>query len=351
MQEQIQLNGKIYKANNVDEFIQQPLQVDTWQYAIYSFLKQWFDSSTTITVQTSGSTGQPKAIQLSKTAMRHSAQLTNNYFELQPDSTALLCMPASYIAGKMMLVRALVGGYNLLAVEPCANPFLHLKQIIHFTAITAYQFSHAINSINSNTIKNILIGGSSINYQTQELINTLAVNCYESYGMTETCSHIAIRPLNGPKKSAYFHTLAGIKIRNNEQGCLCIEAPHLLQAEIETNDLVEIVNPTSFKWLGRRDNIINSGGIKIQPEQVELKLASILKQPYFVSSTPDPKLGQKLILVIESQPLTAQIETELKTAFQTLLTKYEQPKEIYYLSRFCYSVTNKVLKKETLQLI
>jgi len=349
--EQILLNGRVYNFNNLDEYIHSEPKLESWNFAIYSFLKLWFDKSSTITVNTSGSTGTPKTIQLSKKAMRHSARMTNSYFGLQPECTALLCMPATFIAGRMMLVRAIVGGYNLLTVEPSANPFQNIKQDIHFTAITAYQLSHAIDTIKMLSIRHLLIGGSSVNNQTQELLQSLHTNCYESYGMTETCSHVAIRPLNGSIRSNHFHTLEGVHIRSNEQGCLCIDAPKLLKSEIQTTDLVEIINPSTFRWLGRRDQIINSGGIKINPVFVEQKLASILNVPYFISSQPDDVLGQKVILLIESEIFTSNQLAQLKTYMQATLTRYEQPKEIFLLTRFCYSETNKVLKLETLKLI
>ena len=171
---------------------------------------------------------------------------------------------------------------------------------------------------------------------------------YETYGMTETCSHIALRRFNGKERSEYFTVLGGIEIHQTKRGCLVIDAPHLLEYEIQTNDIVEIINQNSFRWLGRADSVINSGGVKIHPEQVEKKLEGIISVPYFITSLPDHLLENKVVLVIESEAFSAKQELDLKLKMQPLLQKFEFPKHIYYLPAFVYSQNNKLLRKETL---
>ena len=171
-------------------------------------------------------------------------------------------MPASYIAGKMMLVRAIVGGFNLLTVEPKANPFENLNVAIDFTAITPYQLTHSIETLHSKTIRNIIVGGGQVNAKLEALAADIPTSMYETYGMTETASHIALRRFNGPEKSDYFTVLDSVSIRQDKRKCLLIQAPHLAENELITNDIVELKGKKEFRWLGRADSVINSGGIK-----------------------------------------------------------------------------------------
>ena len=165
--------------------------------------------------------------------------------------------------------------------------------------------------------------------------------------MTETCSHIALRRFNGKEKSEYFTVLGGVEIHQTKRGCLVIDAPHLLEYEIQTTDMVEIISDNSFRWLGRADSVINSGGVKIHPEQVEKKLEGIIPTSYFITSVPDQLLENKVVLVIESEAFTAEQELDLKLKIQPMLHKFEFPKQFYFLPAFVYSENNKLLRKET----
>jgi O-succinylbenzoic acid--CoA ligase len=345
----ITLNGNSFSKNNLEELKQITDLGDSWQHAIYNFLKNWFDDSETITVHTSGSTGQPKSIQLTKSAMRNSARMTNAFFGLNSSITALLCLPANYIAGKMMLVRAIEGKFNLLTVEPKGNPFENLQQAIDFTAITPFQLQYSLEEIKKLEIKKMIVGGAKINSETEADVQQFSTAIYETYGMTETCSHIALRAVNGQNKSDYFKVLNGVSIRTNENDCLFIKAPHLLEDEIVTNDIVGLIDNERFQLKGRFDNIINSGGVKLNPELIEQKLETLISVPYFISSKPDSALGNKVILVIQSSSFTPEKEAELMETIDATLEKYERPKEIIYIPQFCYSATNKLLKAETLR--
>jgi len=348
-EQNIRLNGEIYNRQNIDELRIPNEPGDSWRNAIHHFLTNWFDDNEFITAQTSGSTGKPKSISLLKTSMENSALMTNRFFGLTPKNTALLCLPASYIAGKMMLVRALVGGFNLLTVAPAANPFEELNTTIDFTAITPYQLQHSAITLRQKTVAKIIVGGSPVTLQLQQLAETVPAELYETYGMTETCSHIALRRINGNKQSDCFTILEGVSIRQDVRGCLAIEAPHLLEVEIITNDVVELIGERSFRWLGRADSTINSGGIKIHPEQVEKKLQKLILHNFFISSLPDENFGEKVVLVIESNPYTLLNERIVKVEMESLLDKYEIPKQILYISPFIYSESKKVLRKETLE--
>ena len=344
----IRLNGTTYNRSNFEQlhFTDEPQ--DSWRNAIYHFLQNWFDDSDFILAHTSGSTGKPKSIQLLKQSMLNSARMTNQFFGLDAASVALLCLPASYIAGKMMLVRAMVSGFNLINVAPSANPFEKLPISIDFAAITPYQLFHSAESLRKASVHKIIVGGSPVTSKLEHLSENIPSELYETYGMTETCSHIALRQFNGKAKSDCFTILDGITIRQDERGCLTIKAPHLLKDEIQTNDVVELIARNSFRWLGRADSTINSGGIKIHPEQVEKKLEGIIPSGYFISSVPDEVLENKVVLVIESDTYTPQQEGALKSQLEKLLDKYELPKQIFYIPGFIYSSGNKVLRKATL---
>ena len=346
--ESIRLNGTLYNRSNFEQlhFIDEPQ--DSWRNAIYHFLQNWFDDSDFILAHTSGSTGKPKSIELLKQSMLNSARMTNQFFGLHAESVALLCLPASYIAGKMMLVRAMASGFNVITVAPSANPFENLHTFVDFTAITPYQLFHSAESLRKASVLKIIVGGSPVTSKLEHLSENIPSELYETYGMTETCSHIALRRFNGKEKSDCFTILEGVTIRQDERECLAIKAPHLLKDEIQTNDVVELIGKDSFRWLGRADSAINSGGIKIHPEQVEKKLEGIIPSSYFISSVPDEVLENKVVLIIESETYTPQQEGVLKSQLENLLGKYELPKQIFYISRFIYSSGNKVLRKATL---
>jgi O-succinylbenzoic acid--CoA ligase len=350
-QQNIKLNGVIYNRKNLDKLLLADESKDSWRVPIYHFLKNWFDDSDFILAQTSGSTGKPKELRLSKQAMMNSARMTNQFFGLNAASTALLCLPASYIAGKMMLVRAIVGGFDLITVEPVANPFENLQTEIDFTAITPYQLQHSIESLRSGLVHKIIVGGSPVTAKVEKLVATIPAELFETYGMTETCSHIALRKFNGVGKSDFFSILDGVSIRQDERECLVIKAPHLLNADIITNDMVELIGPTSFRWLGRVDSVINTGGVKIHPELVEKKLEGLIPTSYFIASILDEELDNKVVLVIESEPYTYQKIDELRVMLKNELNKFEIPKQIFFISTFVYSQSNKVLRKNTLDLV
>ena len=346
--ESILLNGIRYDSQNLDKIFCSGEFPDSFREAIYDFLQNWYDETDFILAHTSGSTGNPKSIRLSKQSMLNSARMTNSYFGLTAESVGLLCLPATYIAGKMMLVRAMASGFNLLTVEPSANPFEMLHTAIDFAAITPYQLFHSAESLQHCQIGKIIVGGAPVTATLEKLSDEIPAELYETYGMTETYSHIALRRFNGVQKSEYFTILNGVSIRLDERECLAIRAPHLIPGEIQTNDIVELKGDSSFRWLGRADSTINSGGIKIHPESVERKLEGIIPTPYFITSFPDEALENKVVLVIESEAYSPQQEDAFNAHLGEVLSKYEMPKQLLYLPRFIYSESNKVLRKETL---
>lgn len=345
----IKINGKLYSENNLHELLSDVETDDReWLTGIQDFLKAWFSQNEYIEANTSGSTGEPKSILLKKSAMVHSAGLTCSFFDLGEKTNALLCLPAHYIAGKMMLVRAMVAGFNLLVTKPVSTPFDDIKASIDFTAVTPMQLANSFQTIAMSKVRKIIVGGGQLSAKLEEQCAMLSPEIYETYGMTETCSHVALRKVNGKDKSGLFTLLPGISIRLDSRSCLAISAPYVSEEEIITNDLVEIANENQFKWLGRFDNVINTGGVKVFPESVEKKINHLFEERYFVASLPDEKTGERVILVLENEDPNLDRLQDLKKNLASVLSKFEMPKEIYCLPEFIETESGKVRRKQIL---
>ena len=267
---------------------------------IVLFLKNWFSDSKFMKVQTSGSTGTPKILDVEKDKMLNSAKMTCDFLELKEGNTALLCLPTEYISGKMMLVRAIERRMKLLIQTPSLFPLENITKEIDFCAMTPLQVHNSLDKI--HYIKKLIIGGASISESLkQQLIQkNPQTKIYETYGMSETLSHIALKSIS-PKREEYFRVLDGIKISQNQRGCLVINAPQLNNKTLITNDLIKLKNKREFKFLGRIDNIINSGGIKISPESLEDWIKKFIPNELVFIGTPDINLGEKLVLVLEGE--------------------------------------------------
>ncbi len=315
-------------------------------YENYDFLKELFSTKTNISVLTSGSTGKPKRINLSKQAMLQSADATGQFFKLPAKTTALHCLSSDYIAGKMMWVRAIHLGWHLEVVNPDSNPLLQTKANFDFAAMVPLQVQHSLSDL--YRIQKLIIGGAAISYSLEQELKNIETTCYQTYGMTETITHIAIKKLSKSKAKEYYKSLPNISLAIDKRNCLQIEAPLLINEVVLTNDIVNLISPTEFEWLGRYDNVINSGGIKLFPEQIEAKLAAFIPNPFFIGSVQDKKLGEGLVLVIESNQALPAIEKQLLKAN---LSKYEIPKEIYYLADFFLTKNAKINRIKTLDLL
>lgn len=321
---------------------------------VCDFLRNWFDENSFVEVKTSGSTGNPKIIQLQKKQMVNSAKATGDFFNLPENTTALLCLSPNYIAGKMMLVRALTLGWHLDIAEPTSNPLKNCDKIYDFSAMVSMQLHNSLADIHK--IKKLIVGGGTVSNELLLKIQDVKTEIFATYGMTETITHIAVKKLNfiaSGAKQSYYQTMPNIKISVDQRGCLMIEAPTISADKVVTNDLVELISPTEFKWLGRIDNVINSGGIKLIPEQIEEKLAGIIENRLFVAGKKDEMLGEKLILVVEESKIEkinnsskAAILSEIKDS--KLFSTYEIPKEIYFLEKFTETETNKIDRTKTL---
>lgn len=338
------LNGNYYDHNELKEVAYSLIKEgESYEKITGDFLLDWLDDKDYIEVQTSGSTGHPKIIRLSKQAMVNSCIATGNYLRLKSGDTALHCLPTNYIAGKMMLVRAMILGLDMDLVEPTSQPIFDYDKIYHFTAMLPMQLEATLAYLHN--IKIIIVGGSSVSKHLINLTKTIKSKVYATYGMTETATHIAFKPLNNKLKEPYFKVLPKVTIWQDERNCLVIDAPKVSKERIVTNDIVILHSPTEFEWLGRIDNVINSGGVKLFPEQIEEKLKGKINQQFFITSEPDDKLGARLVLILESDS-----DTLNKTVFEEL-EKFEIPKKVYAVPKFKMTSTGKIKREETFRLI
>ncbi len=336
----IKINGVFREGAQLLTYAEDTIRsadVSAWEKDIFLFIKEWLNTAETVTAHTSGSTGKPKEIILKKEAMIASASKTNVFFKLHSKSTALLCLSASYIAGKMMIVRAFVGGFNLLVREPSSRPLDTLSTNIDFVPLVPMQVHNSISDFDKLCNKNIsvIIGGGALSREIKKKLKDLPENFYETYGMTETVSHVALKKID----DEFFHAMPGVSFSTDERGCLMIEAPDIIDDNLCTNDIVYLENDKQFRWEGRFDNVINSGGVKIMPEKVESAISELFQIPIFVSPVEDIVLGEKLILMVEEKNI-ALVDLS-KISVNTELTKYEIPKEIRYVEEFPYT-NNKI---------
>lgn len=309
---------------------------------IQQFLDEWQSTDTHILVHTSGSTGKPKPLLAEKCRMEASARMTCSYLKLNEGDSALLCMPLDFIAGKMMVVRSLTCGLRLFGVEPSAHPLAvgnDYKSLVprkdmavpaqfDFIAMTPMQVYATIERDDEcdrlRRCRHLLIGGGSVSEQIEKKLKDFPNHVWSSYGMTETLSHIALRRVNGNEASDWYQPLGNVIVGTTADGCLWIEAPHIVDGRIETNDIVEMhADGCRFRVIGRKDNVICSGGIKIQAEEVERLLAESISVPHIVTKRSDEKYGETAVLLYEKGHQT---KAEIEAICRKILPRYWQPK-------------------------
>ncbi|UFH46048.1 AMP-binding protein [Flavobacterium galactosidilyticum] len=334
------LNGYHLKRNDLCRIAYSFIKEgDIYEKAMGDFILDWFDSKSYVELKTSGTTGAPKIVRIEKQAMVNSAIATGNFFDLQPGNKVLHCLPCKYIAGKMMFVRGLILGLDMDLVEPSSNPVVKSDVKYDFVAMLPMQVQNSIGKLKN--VKKLIIGGSKINNELVKELSTLKTQVFETYGMTETLTHIAAKNI----KEEVFSLLPNINIAQDERNCLVIDAPGIAAESVVTNDLIKLVGDRQFVLMGRIDNVINSGGIKLIPEQIEDKLTSKINARFFVAGMPDQVLGEKLVLVIEGE------KQNLDDAIFDDLDKYEKPKDVFFVSKFVETDNGKVKRKEILESI
>lgn len=347
----LQINGRYYNREALlgGDWLGTDQPKSNWHGSFKTFMLEWLDDKDFVIVKTSGSTGKPKQIRLFKERMVNSAKMTGQYFGFKQNDTALLCLPCDYIAGKMMIVRAFVWGMNLIPVTTQGNPLVEVNQNIDFAAMVPLQVTNVFEQSPNkfSFIKRLIIGGGKVDKQLLEKLQEINTDCYATYGMTETITHVAIKKLNKKNRSHYFEGLGNIFFSKDDRGCLVIQANHLAEKPVITNDLVQLKDTQAFEWLGRIDNVINTGGIKVFPEKIENQIADFLAQRFIITSLPDKKLENKVILLIEDTPWTKQKIKMLTDKLRSILSKFELPKEIHFLTSFIETPTKKIQRNQT----
>lgn len=322
------------------------------------FCKNWLEGQLHFEISTSGSTGTPKSIRLSRIQMEASALATKNALDLRSGMNALLCLDPMYIAGMMMLVRAMVTEMNLVVVPPVANPMEHIPDHIpiDFAAVVPYQLKTMLESPSKarlNSWGKVIVGGGAVDGDLENQLKELSCQFYATYGMTETISHVALRRLNGSHERS-FHALDGIQFSQDERGCLVIQANYLGTEAIVTNDLVDLLDDKSFNWLGRTDFVINTGGVKVVPEVVEEKLSKYLPSilgdcNFLIVGIPDKALGFQVTLLLDCARLDFNCEQQVLANLKAHLGRFECPKSILYSPGFVRTATGKIDRRASLE--
>ncbi len=313
--------------------------------SLEEFLEEWHNGRDTLLVHTSGSTGTPKPLWVEKRRMEASARITCEFLGLHEGDTALLCMPLDYIAGKMMVVRALTCGLKLVSITPSGHPLQSVTETIDFAAMVPMQVYNSLQVAEERErlmqIHHLIIGGGAVDDNLAAELADFPNYVWSTYGMTETLSHIALRRLNGPEASEWYTPFPSVSLSLTDEGCLIIDAPLVCADRLTTNDIAEIDPQGRFRILGRKDNVICSGGIKIQIEEVERLLKPHLAAPFLITKCKDKRFGEAVELLTESDNLVA-----IEKICADVLPRFWQPRRCLQVERLPLTETGKPARKE-----
>ncbi len=339
------LNGISYDHSDLKEVGYSLVKEgENYEKVIGDFLLDWLDDKPYLNVKTSGSTGISKNVLLQKQSMINSSLMTGDFFNLKPGDSALHCLPSRYIAGKMMLVRAMILGLELDMVAPSSNPAYDDQKHYDFCAMIPLQLQNSLNRLEN--IDTLIVGGASVSETVVKELSEANTKVFETYGMTETLSHIAVKRLNNSSEAeSQFKILRDVSISQDDRDCLVIKAPELTENIVVTNDIVNLISKDSFEIIGRIDNMINSGGIKLFPELIEQKLQDKIEQRFIIASEADAELGEKVILILEGDSDT------LDNSIFEELEKFEIPKKVYNLPKFIETETKKIQRHKTVEAV
>ena len=329
-QQRLLLEGKEYAPKDISRLVAEGAgNCPPALWNLYLFLNEWFDASPVITVHTSGSTGVPKGLVVRKDRMMQSARLTCEFLNLQAGDTALLCMNLRYIGAMMMVVRSLVAGLNLVVRPASGHPLSDVEVPLKFAAMVPLQVYNTLRvpaerkRLEHTDI--LIIGGGAVDDSLEAELKTIPIAAYSTYGMTETLSHIALRRLNGEAASKCYYPFPSVELSLSAENTLIVKAPLICDDVLQTNDIACLCSDGGFTIAGRKDNVINSGGIKIQAEEMENRLQPFIPVPFAVTAVPDPRLGQALTLLIAGKPDIKELENKLQAVLET----YYRPKHIF----------------------
>ena len=354
------LNGREFTYAAIREYpAQLDVPVNGYEAKVLDFVRQWLNGTQEFGLTTSGSTGPPQPITLRRRQLEASAARTSDFFDLGPGDRALVCLNCEYIGGMMMLVRGLERNLHLTVVEPQGNPLdlVPAEAGFDFAAFVPLQLRALLTANQTprlNAMKAVLVGGATVDAALTTAIQGLRAPIYHTYGMTETCSHVALRRLNGPEATTAYRVLGGIAAGQDERGCLTLRGDVTDDQLVVTNDQVNLLDAHTFEWLGRADFVINSGGVKVPAEKVELVLDVALAEigesrRCFVAGQPDERLGQAVTAFIEGSPLSEELEKQLQAVLAERLGRYEQPKQLRYVPQFVATANGKLDRTATLR--
>ncbi len=314
------------------------------------FVSDGQSDSPTVVVHTGGSAGKPEPMLVEKRRMEASARITCGFLGLRAGDTALLCMPLDFIAGKMVVVRSLVWGLRLVAVEPSGHPLKGLTESPTFAAMVPMQVYNSLKVEEERRllrdIKHLIIGGGAVNSDMAEELRGFPNAVWSTYGMTETLSHIALRRLSGAEASEWYEPFDGVGVTTSADGCLVIDAPAVCAQPLVTNDIAEIApDGRRFRIRGRRDNVVCSGGLKLQIEEMEARLQPHLNVPYMISKRPDDKFGEAVVLLAVTDDMESVCEVCRKH-----MPRYEQPRYFLAVSELPMTSTGKPARAEAMKL-
>ena len=316
---------------------------------VEEFLAQWNDTSDVIEVHTSGSTGKPKRLLVEKQRMVNSARITCDFLGLKEGDSALLCMPLDYIAGKMVVVRSLVSHLHLISVTPSSHPLKDVTQPIDFAAMVPLQVYSSLQEPAERerlmSIRHLIIGGGAIDDSLESQLQQFPNAVWSTYGMTETLSHIALRRISGENSSLWYSPLDGVDVSLSSDSCLEIYAPQVNPEKLHTNDIAELRTlpdgSKEFRILGRKDNVIDSGGIKIQAEEVERLLRPHLSCGFIITKVADARLGEAVTILIESDDAYLAL-----SICKHVLPKHWVPRHVLPISHIPLTETGKPARAE-----
>ncbi|GAB3238356.1 AMP-binding protein [Hymenobacter seoulensis] len=354
------LNGREFLYADIQQYpANSPADLNGYEARVLDFCRQWLNGAQEFGLQTSGSTGTPQTVTMTRQQLEASARRTGDYFDLGPGDRMLVCLNCEYVGGLMMLVRAFKRRMHLTIVEPQANPLslVPAQTTFDFTSFVPLQLRAVLEAGHAprlNQMKGILVGGAAVERSLERQIQALTVPVYVTYGMTETASHIALRRLNGPSPAPHYQVLPGIEVGQDERGCLTIRADVTRGELITTNDRVHLLDAHRFEWLGRADFVINSGGVKVQAEKVELVLEVALMElglsrRAFVAGLPDQRLGEQVTAFVEGDALTPEQQHALQELLGQRLGKYEQPRELVFVPQFRTTASGKLDRLSTVR--
>ena len=314
-----------------------------------SFLDEWSDDKPYVVAHTSGSTGTPKEIRLLKSDMTLSARATNEFFGIEETSVLVCPLSVDYIAGKMMAVRALEADCRLWIAEPSNNlsSLAEIEDGIDLLAIVPSQIPSTVRLKREGPqIRNIIVGGSPMTEEQEKMLLQVDARCYSTFGMTETCSHVALRRIGEER----YRAMPGISFAVDQDSRLIVGSNRMSFGELLTNDVVEVTDPHGFIWKGRHDNVINSGGVKLYPEEIEKKLRAVYPSRVIIFGEKDEKWGERVAAIVEDVDEAFE-EAALTEKFRAALHPYSVPKKIYRLKKFPLTSTGKISRLEAIKKI